>query len=113
MNGFQPPDPKQNDPVKPRYLPFREQLFKTTEATGHWMTPGVDNFRVRQDQMNQRNVAKIIGHFIDKKISTTATERSVFNKVVTKAFRLLGFQLRQYSGVHRIAPQAPPVFCRP
>ena len=44
-----------------------KQLFETAEATCERMAACVDNFRIRQNQVNQTDVAEIVGHFIDEK----------------------------------------------
>ena len=52
-------------------LSAREMLFESREAVRHGVPPRVHNFCVWQNQMNQRNVGKIVRHLVNE-IGTTA-----------------------------------------
>src|SRR5210317_755153 len=48
-------------------LALCKMLLKTTEAAVHGMTPGVDDFSVRENGLDKPNVSKIVGHLVCKK----------------------------------------------
>ncbi len=50
-----------------KFLSFGEELFKTTEATGHWPAPCVYNFGIGENQLNESNMTKVIGILSMKK----------------------------------------------
>jgi hypothetical protein len=47
-------------------LPAGEQLLEIAEATGHGFAPGIDDLCVRQHQVDEADVAKIVRHFVDE-----------------------------------------------
>ena len=47
-------------------LAFGEKLLKARKTTGHGMAASIDNFRIGQNEMDEPNMAKIIGHLVDK-----------------------------------------------
>src|SRR5258707_11623734 len=49
-----------------KLLAAREKLLEITEATGHRLAPRVNDLRVRQNEVNEANVAEVIRHFVDE-----------------------------------------------
>ena len=47
-------------------LPLREQLLEHREPAGQRLAPGIDDPGIRQDQVNQPDVAEVVGHLVDE-----------------------------------------------
>ncbi len=47
-------------------LTAREVLLEAGEAATKWVAPGVDDARIRQDQLNEANIEPVIRHLVDK-----------------------------------------------
>src|SRR5210317_1816014 len=71
-----------------KFLSFGEELFKTTEATGHWPTPCVYNFGIGENQLNESNMTKVIGHLVYEKRCTSTMNPSLLNKFLAKFCQL-------------------------
>jgi hypothetical protein len=47
-------------------LPLSEQLLEVAEAADHGLPAHVDDFGIRQHQMDQANVPEVVRHFVDE-----------------------------------------------
>ncbi len=48
------------------FLALGEQLLEVAETAGHRLTPGIDDLRIGQHQVDQPDMAEIVGHLVDE-----------------------------------------------
>src|SRR5258705_2176018 len=67
------------------FLAVREQLLEIAEAARHRFAPGVDDLRIRQDEVDQADVPEIVRHLVDEMRFAGAVDpgvRQVFLTVI-------------------------------
>ena len=92
------------------FLAAGEQLLETTKAAGHRFTAGVNDSGVGQNQMNQTNMAEVIGHLVDEKRCVTAMYSGIGQKLLTEGLQFLGVNITSSRGiwVHQKLPDDHP-----
>ena len=86
-------------------LPSCEVLTEVRKTAGQWMSSSVDNLRVRQDQLDERNVQPVVRQLVDEKgpirppLYSRATE--VF---LAKLEPLVGAQIQNTGRIFAILP---------
>jgi hypothetical protein len=64
-------------------------LFKTTQATVHGVSSGINDFCVGQNQAYEPDVGKIVRHFVGEVNATSSVTLSLRNVLVAQFAQLL------------------------
>src|SRR5207302_8867348 len=78
-----------------------EELLEVAEAAGERLAAGVDDPRLRQDQVDEADVAEVVRHLVDEIRLAGAVHARVGDVLLSQAQPLRGRQLREQSGVAR------------
>src|SRR5262249_11240505 len=71
-------------------LALGEQLPQVANAARHGIAPHVDDPGVRQHEMDESDVMKVVGHFVDKEWLSTTVSTRVRDVPLAKRANLLG-----------------------
>ncbi len=82
------------DQVIGKRLPFREQLLVAAVATVQRVTPGVDNFCVRQNQLQKSYVLEVIWVLVRKKRTVAAMPTGALDILAAKGFEPVCIKVR-------------------
>ena len=84
------------------FLTRGKQLLEIAEATGHGAAPCIDDPGVRQDQMYQTQVAKIVGHLVDESGLAAAVYGRVDQVFASEPQEILALERLQHRGISRV-----------
>ncbi len=59
--------------------------------------------RIRQHQMDEADVAEVVGHLVDEEGLAAAVDARVFEILLAERAQLSGVQLAQHGGIARLA----------
>src|ERR1700686_1988803 len=82
-------------------LACREQLLEVAEAAGHRLATRVDDFRVRQDQVDQAEVPEVVRHLVDEEGLAGAEHPRVLGVLLAEGPQLIRVEPRQHRRVAR------------
>src|ERR1700681_964113 len=82
-------------------LACSEQLLEVAEAAGHRFATRVDDFRVRQDQVDQAEVPEVVWHLVDEERLARAEHPRVLEVLLAEGPQLIRAELRQHARVVR------------
>ena len=66
------------------FLPFGEKLLEAGKAAIHRISTRIDDPGIGQDKVDQPDMAKIVGHFIDEERRIPAMNTRGFNEIAAK-----------------------------
>ncbi len=82
-----------------KFLALREKLFEAGKTTIHRVAPRIDDFRIRQDEMDKPDMAEIIRHFIGKERSALAVQPRLVDEIAAHLGKFLAGQSVQIRGI--------------
>ena len=77
------------------HLPFCEQLLEAREAAGHGVPACINDFGIGQHELDEPNVAEVVGHLVDKEGRAHPVHLCIANEFFAQCRELLGRQIRQ------------------
>jgi hypothetical protein len=80
-----------------------EQLLEVAETARHRIAPRVDDFGIRQNEMNQTNVPGVVGVLVDEARFTGPIAARIGKIAVAEAFEILPAELCEDAWVSRFA----------
>ena len=83
-------------------LPLGEQLLEAGKTAIHRRAPGVDDLRIRQDQVDQADVAEIVGHLVDEEGRALPVDGRVLDVLLAEGLKLIGGKIVQHLRILRL-----------
>ena len=96
--------------VVAEHLSFCEQLLEAREAAGHGVPACINNLGIGQHELDQPDVAEVVGHLIDKEGRAHPVHLCIANEFFAQCRELLRRQICQIERIFLIAfslTQAP------
>ena len=85
--------------------PVGEQLLEVAEAAGHGLAARIDDLGVRQDQVDQADVAEVVRHLVDEERLPCADRRGCRRDSSRRTPQeLVRVKLREHRGIARARP---------
>src|SRR5262249_7270182 len=86
-----------------KLLSTRKQLLQIAEAAGHGLASRVNDPGVRQHEMDQPNVSKVVGHFVDEERSIPAISACVADVSLAEFAEIFRAKFGKNTWIVRIA----------
>ncbi len=80
-------------------LPLRKKLLKARKTAIHRVAARINDFSIGQNQADEADMAKIIGHFVGKKRRPLPVHARVFDKGLTISIKVFAAQIVQIGWV--------------